>query len=323
MWKLTSSPSLSEKELKFVFSETLQEIMTDNRNVIALDADLGDASSFSKIAKSHPTQFLNVGIAEANMVGIAAGMSMLGFVPFIHSFAPFVSRRASDQIFLAGAYSKNTINIYASDPGVCAATNGGTHTTFEDLGFMRALPGALVFDPADAVQLSWLIHSLVPLKGIHYIRSSRKATPQIYQTGSTFEIGKGNIINQGSDVLLISMGEVLSDALSAAIQLESSDISVEVIDMFTIKPLDTELIIKEAKGKKLIVTFENHSIINGLGSAVAEVMAEHSIAAPLKRIGVNDQFGQVGSVDYLKETYGLTTEHVVRSVLNFFMTKTS
>lgn len=318
MWKLCDLNAGKSKELKLVFSETLQKIMDENPNVIALEADLGGASSFLNIKKTHPDQFLDVGIAEANMIGTAAGLSMLGYIPFVHSFCPFASRRVEDQVFLAGAYSKNTINIYSSDPGVCAATNGGTHTSFEDLAFMRALPEALVFDPADDVQLAWLIRELISRKGIHYIRASRKASARIYENGSSFEIGKGNILKEGNTVLLISMGEVLHDALEAAYELEKQGISTEVIDMFTVKPLDKDLILKESQGKKLVITFENHSIINGLGSAVADVLAEHASQIPLKKIGICDQFGQVGSVEYLKSTYGLTKQHVIDEI-RFFL----
>lgn len=314
MWKLCSLDEGKSRELKLIFSETLQKIMDENPRVIALEADLGGASSFLNIKKTHPKQFLDVGIAEANMIGTAAGLSMLGYIPFVHTFCPFASRRVEDQVFLAGAYSKNTINIFSSDPGVCAATNGGTHTSFEDLAFMRALPDALVFDPADDVQLAWLIRQLSDKTGIHYIRASRKAAARIYEEGSSFEIGKGNVLKKGSDVLLISMGEVLHDALKAAYELEEWGISVEVIDMFTVKPLDEELILQETKEKKLIVTFENHSVINGLGSAVADVLAREAAAIPLRKIGINDQFGQVGSVDYLKKAYGLTKEHVIDEI---------
>lgn len=314
MLKLCDLNEGKSKELKLVFSETLQKIMDNNPNVIALEADLGGASSFLNIKKTHPNQFLDVGIAEANMIGTAAGLSMLGYIPFVHSFCPFASRRVADQIFLAGSYSKNTINIYSSDPGVCAATNGGTHTSFEDLAFMRALPEAMVFDPADDVQLAWLIQKISTKKGVHYIRASRKSSFRIYKNGSSFEIGKGNILKEGSSVLLISMGEVLHDALVAAYELEKQGISTEVIDMFTVKPIDKKLILKEAIGKKLIVTFENHSIINGLGSSVADILAEQAFPVPLKKIGIHDQFGQVGSVDYLKKIYGLTVHHVIDEI---------
>ena len=315
MWSLCNE-TFAAKEQRAVFVETLQSIMDENPRVVALDADLGAASGFNKIKKSHPHNFVQVGIAEANMIGVAAGMSLRGFIPFVHTFAPFVARRACDQVFMAGAYSRNTINIYASDPGVCAAVNGGTHTTLEDLGFMRALPNALVFDPADGVQLAWLIRELVKHTGIHYIRTIRRDIRPIYAPGSTFEIGKGNVLVQGKDVLLIAMGELVSEALDAAKALNEKGINAEVIDMFTVKPLDRELILKEAAGKKLIVTCENHSIINGLGSAVADVLAEEAIPVRLRKVGVNDQFGQVGSLRYLKEAYGLTASNIVQVVMD-------
>lgn len=309
MWKLAET-AISNKELRSVFVETLQELMDKDQKVMALEADLGGASGFTKILKTHPKQFLNVGIAEANMAGVAAGLSLRGFIPYIHTFAPFATRRIYDQIFLSGAYANNNIKIYGSDPGVCVAVNGGTHTSFEDIAMMRAIPHALVFDPADGVQLAWLIRELKELHGVHYIRANRKAVPAIYAEGSTFAIGKGNILKNGTDVLLISMGEVLFSALEAAKELDEEGISVEVIDLFTIKPIDRELIINEMQRKKLVVTYENHNIINGLGSAVAEVLAEAGCGVPMKRIGVNEQFGQVGTLHDLKEAYGFTSAHV-------------
>lgn len=319
MWNVAENFN-NEMEMRRVFRETLEKMMDTNDKIMVLEADLGSASGFSKVKKSHPEQFLELGISEANMVGVAAGMSMRGFIPFLHSFSPFVSRRVADQVFLEGAYAKNTLNIYGSDPGVCAAANGGTHTTFEDIAFYRAVPEAMVFDPADGVQLQWLLGELVKQRGLHYIRANRKNVPTIYQEGSTFTIGKGNVIRPGKDVLLISMGILLKDALMAAEELEKEGISVEVVDMFTIKPLDEELIRQEMQGKKGVITFENHNKMNGLGSAVAEVMAEEAAGIPLRRIGVEDRFGQVGSLEYLKRDYGLTPEHV-KAVVRELMEK--
>ncbi|MGI6070556.1 MAG: transketolase family protein [Blautia sp.] len=314
MWTLAENFD-GEMEMRTVFRETLEALMDEHDNIMALEADLGTASGFIKIKKSHPENFLEMGISEANMAGVAAGLSMAGYVPFIHSFSPFVSRRIADQIFLEGAYAKNTVNIYGSDPGVCAAANGGTHTTFEDIAFYRAIPEAMVFDPADGVQLKWLIEALIEEKGVHYIRANRKDVPTIYREGSSFEIGKGNVIRPGEDVLLISMGILLKDALDAAEMLEKEGISTEVVDMFTVKPLDKELVLREMKGKRAVVTFENHSIYGGLGSAVAEVMAGSGAGVPLKILGVNDRFGQVGSLEFLKEDYGLTAGHAASAVL--------
>lgn len=314
MWKRLEAAPEKVREQRVVFYETLEQLMDENPRIVALEADLGGASGSLRIKRTHPEQFIECGIMEANMTGVAAGMSMRGFVPFMHTFAPFASRRIADQLFLAGAYSHNTLNVYASDPGVCAATNGGTHTTFEDISLMRAIPGVEVFDPADGVQLEWLIRELVQRSGVHYIRTTRKDIMPIYAPGSSFEIGKGNVLCKGGDVLLISMGTVLEDALQAAEVLGKEGISVEVVDMFTVKPLDKELILREAAGKRLIVTCENHSVTGGLGSAVAEVLAALPSHAPLKRIGVQDQFGQVGSLKYLKRAYGLDAQSITEDV---------
>lgn len=314
MWKL--APGKAGKELRVTFVETLQDMMKHNNKIMALEADLGGASGFTKIQKTNPEQFVQVGIAEANMVGVAAGLSMRGYIPYIHTFAPFSTRRACDQIFLEGLYAGNTINIYGSDPGICVGANGGTHNTFEDISILRALPNMMILAPADDVQLEWCIREVAGLKGVHYIRANRKANARVYAEGSDFEIGKGNIIRRGEDVLIVSMGEMLSVAYEAAEQLEEKGISAEVIDMFTIKPFDADLVLKEAAGKKLVVSFENHNITGGLGDAVAEVLADHGCGIPLKRIGIQDQFGQVGTYDYLQKVFGLTAEDLSAAVSN-------
>ena len=179
---------------------------------------------------------------------------------------------------------------------------------------MRAIPNAVILAPADEVQLAWCIRECAKMEGVHYIRANRKGNPTMYAEGSTFELGKGNVIREGSDVLLVSMGEMLSVAYNAAEKLAAEGISVEVIGMFTLKPFDAELIKKEMAGKKLVVTFENHSIIGGLGSAVAEVMAEEAVTMPLKRIGAKDVFGQVGSYGYLCKEFGLTEENIIETI---------
>ena len=314
MWKRLERAPEKAREQRVVFYQTLEVLMDENPKIVALEADLGGASGSLRVKRSHPENFIECGIMEANMIGVAAGMSMRGFVPFVHSFSPFASRRVADQVFLAGAYSHNTINIYASDPGVCAATNGGTHTSFEDVSLMRAIPGVEVYDPADGVQLEWPIRTLADRSGVHYIRTTRKDILPVYEPGSTFELGKGNVLCEGGDVLMIAAGTVLEDALGAAKALAESGVSVEVVDMFTLKPLDEELVLREAAGKRLVVTVENHSITGGLGSAVAELLAARPVHAPLLRVGVREQFGQVGSLKYLKRAYGLDAESIVAAV---------
>jgi len=318
MYKINTE--LKNPEQRLVFVETLIDEMKTNDKIFALEADLGAASFFDKIGVAHPERYCNVGIAEANMMGIAAGLSLRGNIPFVHSFAPFVSRRCFDQLFLSGAYAKNTINIYASDPGICVAINGGTHTSFEDIAMYRVIPDAMVFDPADGVQLNWLIKELIPLKGIHYIRSSRKSLPSIYDEGSSFEIGKGNVVCEGNDILVIAMGETLAEIYAAVKELNEEGISCTVVDMFTVKPLDREVVIKHAQDKKLIVSAENHNIINGLGSAVAEVLAEEAIAVPLLRLGVIERFGQVGSQEFLRKEYRLDKASLKEDILKKYQT---
>ena len=302
-------------ELRDVFVEALLDSIETNKKIIALDADLAAASRFTKIGEKYPNNFINVGIAEANMIGVAAGLSIEGFTPFVHSFAPFATRRTFDQIYMSGAYAQNTINIYGSDPGFAVGVNGGTHTSFEDVALMRTLPNALVCDAADAVQMDWIVREFTLRKGINYVRGNRKSVRNIYAEGSTFEFGKGNVVREGTDVLIISAGQLVSDALDAAEILEKDGISVEVIDMFCIKPLDEQLIIKASENKKSLLTFENHSIIGGLGSAVADVIAKYNINIKFDKIGINDLFGQVGTPDYLQNEYQLTTKHLIDRII--------
>ena len=301
------------KELRAVVVDALKEVMAENENVVALDADLGGASKWTDIAKDTPNRFINVGIAEANMVGVAAGLSLTGFTPFIHTFAPFATRRVLDQIYLSGAYGKNTINIFGSDPGFAAGQNGGTHTTWEDIAVLRSIPEVVICDAADAVQMKWIISEFSKLQGVHYVRGNRKGVRNIYAEGSTFQIGKGNLLKKGKDYLIVAAGQLVSEAMEVTNELEknSEGISVDVIDMFTIKPLDKKLLLDRFVGKKGVITIENHSITGGLGSAVSEVLSDNGLAIPLKRIGVTDRFGQVGTPEFLQEEFGLTTEKIL------------
>lgn len=314
MFQLVGNRQEKGRELRTCVVETIQDLMSKDDKVVALEADLGGASGFTKIQKSNPDRFVQCGIAEANMIGVSAGLSITGFKPFVHTFGPFATRRVFDQLYLSGAYAGNTINIYGSDPGFSVGANGGTHTTWEDVALMREIPGAIVCDAADDVQMEWILTEFSKMEGIHYVRGSRKDVRNVYQKGSSFAIGKGNVLQKGKEVLIIAAGQLVSEALDCAEALETAGHSVEVIDMFTIKPLDKELILKEAKDKKLIVTIENHSIYGGLGSAVAEVIAEEAIVVPLKRIGVDEKFGQVGTADYLQEAFGLTAKQMEETI---------
>ena len=317
MFQLAENRQEAGRELRDCVVETLQELMKDDDKITALEADLGGASGFTKIKKTNPERFIQCGIAEANMMGVAAGLSLTGFKPFTHTFAPFATRRVFDQLFLSGAYAGNTINVYGSDPGFSVASNGGTHTAWEDVALIREIPGAVICDPADDVQMEWIIKEFLKMEGIHYVRSNRKDVRNVYKKGSSFKIGQGNILKEGKDILIIAAGQLVSEALDCAEELEKEGYSVEVIDMFTIKPLDEKLLIKEAKGKSKIVTIENHSIYGGLGSAVSEVIAENGISVPVKRIGVKEKFGQVGTAEFLQEEFGLTAKQIKETICQF------
>lgn len=314
MYTVKKDRSQCGKELRMAVVETLQDLMKINDKVVALEADLAGASGFAKIQKSNPDRFIQCGIAEANMVGVAAGLSVAGYTPFLHTFGPFASRRVFDQIFLSGAYAKTTMNIYGSDPGFSVGPNGGTHTTWEDIALIRMVPGAVMCDPADATQLEWIIKEFASMEGVHYVRANRKPVRDVYEAGSTFTMGKGNIVKEGKDVLIVAAGQLVSEALDCAESLEKQGISAEVIDMFCIKPLDKELILKEAQGKKAIATLENHSITGGLGSAVAEVIAEAGLGIKVKRVGVDERFGQVGTPEFLQEEFKLTAAELEKSI---------
>ncbi|MGM0303872.1 transketolase [Enterococcus sp. AZ048] len=302
------------KELRVAVVDALNEAMGENEKLVALDADLGGASKWTDLIKSNPDRFINVGIAEANMVGVAAGLNLTGYVPFIHTFGPFATRRVLDQIFLSGAYSKNTINIFGSDPGFAAGHNGGTHTTWEDMALLRSIPNVVICDAADAVQMEWIVKEFSKMTGVHYVRGTRKGVRKVYEEGSTFEIGKGNLLREGQDYLIVATGQLVSEALEVADHLNQKGVTVDVIDMFTVKPLDQELLLERLVGKKRVITIENHSITGGLGSAVAEVLADNGLAVPLKRIGVDNRFGQVGTPDFLQEEFGLTTEKMIEQI---------
>lgn len=304
-------------ELRDQLGATLKELMEKDDRIMVLDSDLGGASFFLRFKESHPDRFVEMGICEANMFGVAAGLALRGYTPFVHTMSAFVTRRALDQLYISCAYQKNTVNIYASDPGFCSGFDGGTHTCFEDLAVMRAIPNAIVCDPCDPVQLDWMVRECVSRRdgAVHYIRAYRKNVREVYEPGTCFELGKGQVLTQGSDVLLVGSGYLLSDALDAAETLRAKGVSVEVVDPVTVKPFDEALIRKEAQGKKLVVTYENHSVINGIGSAVADVLAKHGVGVPLLKLGANDVFGQVGIVELLKKEFRLTSEDAVAAIL--------
>lgn len=294
------------------YFEFLRDGMKENEQLMHIEADLGlsllklDAAY---ILDKYPFQYIDIGIQEANAVCVAAGLSAVGYVPFVHTFAPFMSRRACDQVFISGAYSKSNIKLIGSDPGIMAAFNGGTHMPFEDVAIMRAIPEMTIVEPADTVIAKEIFKMAAPTEGMFYIRFTRKQAAQLYEEGSSFEIGKGNIIKEGTDVSIIACGIMVEEGIKAVELLAKDGISARLVDMFTIKPIDRELVVRCAEETGCIVTAENHNIIGGLGDAVTQVVMEEHLV-PVERVGVQDQFGQVGDVDFLKKEYGLTAEQI-------------
>lgn len=300
-------------ELRQVFAQTLAELMQENRDVVYLEADLAGAIGTTALFSQFPKQAFDLGIMEANMVGVGAGMSVKGKIPFMHSFGTFTSRRCADQVFLSGCYNHANIKIVGSDPGISAEANGGTHMPFEDMGIFRSFPGMIILDVAETYLLKEVLRQMAQTEGVMYIRFPRKGKTSYYQGTEQFTIGKGCIVREGTDASIIASGIEVEEALKAAELLEQEGIHVRVVDMFTVKPLDEELVLECARSTGAIVTAENHNKIGGLGSAVAEVLAERE-AVPFKRVGVPDCFGEVGDKKFLAEKFGISAEHIAEAV---------
>jgi len=296
--------------MREVYCDTLIELALVNDNIVALDADLVSSSGMKPFFQRFPDRAFNCGVAEANMIGIAAGLSAMGKIPFAHSFGCFASRRVCDQIMISAAYAKQNVRIVGTDPGVTAAYNGGTHMPFEDMGVLRSIPEITLIEPADNVILKDMIKQLVELKGVYYIRMARKNAISIYHEGSNFHIGHGNTLLDGTDVTIFASGIMVYQSLKAASILQTDGISARIVDMFTWKPIDTELIDNCARITGAFVTAENHNIIGGLGSAIAEASV-HGRPVPIEMVGVKDRFGQVGTEDFLREEYELTAADIV------------
>lgn len=314
MFEIVYDGSLGPVALKQVFPRVMEELFNEDERVVYLDADLMNSIGTGGFDKKYPGRAIDMGVQEANMVGVAAGMSAEGKIPYIHSFAPFVSRRVYDQVFLSVAYAGNNVRIIGSDPGVTAAYNGGTHMPFEDIALYRAVPEAVIFDICDGVQLEQVLRLTKDRYGLTYIRTPRKQVKRIYGESSRFEIGKGNVLADGTDVTIIASGIMAAEALEAARILGSRGISAAVIDPVTIKPLDEELIISYAKKTGAVVTAENANVNGGLGDAAASVL---SCNAPviLRKVGIQDEFGEVGTEEYLRKRFRLTPEEIVEQAV--------
>lgn len=301
------------QHMRDVFVAAVTDCAETNENIVMLDADLSVCINSGSFQDKYPDRFFNVGISEADMVGVSAGLSSVGLIPFAHTFACFASRRAFDQFFLSANYAQQNVKLVGSDPGITSQMNGGTHMPFEDFGIMKMVPGLVVFEPCDTVSCYKLTKKSAEHKGSTYMRLRRKDTTIIHAEDQEFELGKGVVLQDGSDVTLIATGMVMvSAAIEAAKSLEKDGISAAVIDMHTIKPLDEALVMKYAEKTGAIVTCEDAQRFNGLGSSVSDYLSENRPTL-VKRVGVNDEFGEVGKLDYLQKRFKMTAADVARN----------
>ena len=311
--KLRYTGAKAEKEVFEIIGETFQELFCEDPKVVYIDADLMGSLKTQNLWKEFPNNVFNTGIQEANMIGLASGMYLNGFKPYVHTFSPFATRRVFDQLAVSVAYAHKSIRVIGSDAGIMATHNGGTHMCFEDVAMVRALPEACIVDVSDPLMCKAFMKMTKDRLGLTYIRTPRRDLKDIYEPGTTFEIGKAKVLVDGTDATLISCGIMVGTCLDAAKVLAQNGISVRVVDSITIKPLDEDLVIKSAKETNNIVTVENANIIGGLGSAVCECLAENC-PVRVTRIGIEDEFGCVGEEPFLREKFGLTVDNIVNKV---------
>ena len=308
-YRICETLETEKQAMRDVYCQTMIDLANQNDRIVVMDADLMNSVGTVPFGEAHPERTVNCGIQEANMIGVAAGMSAVGMVPYCHTFGCFATRRCLDQIFVSAAFAKANIRIIGSDPGITAAMNGATHMPFEDMALYRAIPGAVVVDATDVPMLVSFLEMAKDLPGVKYIRVGRKNSCQVYEDGTTFEVGKGAVLREGTDAVIVACGIMVHEALQAAKQLAEEGIDVAVIDPVTVKPLDCQLIRTYAAKTGVLVTAENHNIIGGLGGAVCEVLCSRC-PVPVERVGVKDRFGEVGPIDYLKQVMGLTAQDI-------------
>jgi transketolase len=294
------------------YGQVLLELGRQNSKVVALDADLSGSTKTAKFAKEFPERFFNAGIAEANMVGMAAGLAAGGMIPFASTFAVFAAGRAFEQIRQSLAYPRMNVKVVATHGGITVGEDGGSHQSVEDLAIMRSLPNMTVLCPADGPETAAAIRAAAAYEGPVYIRLGRGKVPVVFPEDCTFAIGRGVTLKDGTDVTLVGTGLMTAMALEAAAELAARGIQARVLHMGSIKPLDEELVLKAARETGAIVTAEEHSVIGGLGGAVCEVLAE-GCPVPVERVGMRDVFGQSGPAGKLLEHYGLTADKLVES----------
>jgi transketolase len=299
------------KATREAYGEALNRLALDNPDIVVLDADLSGSTKTSEFKKVSPERFFNVGIAEQNLIGTAAGLALAGKIPFASSFAMFAAGRAFEIIRNTVAYPGLNVKIAATHAGLSVGEDGGSHQAIEDISLMRSIPNMTVISPADGREAEQAVLRAAEYVGPVYIRLGRMAVEDVYDGSYVFELGKGVLLRDGKDAAIIATGLMVQEALKAHDMLKEEGIDARVINIHTIKPIDRDIIIKAAKETKAIVTAEEHSVVGGLGSAVLEVLSDQ-YPVLLKRVGIQDTFGESGKPKDLLKKYGLTAEEIVR-----------
>ena len=300
-----------KKATRQSYGEALLSLGEENEKVVVLDADLAGATKTELFAKKFPERFFDMGIAEANMIATSAGLATCGKIPYASTFAVFAAGRAYDQIRNSVCYPNLNVKICATHAGITVGEDGATHQMIEDISLMRTLPNMTVISTSDDIETKWAVKEISKIQGPVYLRLARLATPIIYEKEQEFSIGKAIQIGEGTDATIFATGVMVAEAIKAKELLEKKNIHIRVIDMHTIKPIDREIIVKCAKETKKLISIEDHSIIGGLGSAIAEVLTEE-YPCKLTRMGIKDTFGKSGKADDLLKYFGLTSEDICR-----------
>lgn len=304
--------AVATAEMREVFSATMASLMASDKRVVTIDSDLAKAVYTDRLRDMYPDRALDVGIAEQNMISIAAGLASYGFKPFAVSFAPFAVRSVCDQIVMNLAFTGADVKIVGADPGITAEHNGATHMTFEDVSILRAIPGIVIYEPADAAELKAALPVIKDFHGVVYIRMMRKKTPAIHNSGYEFDLFKADKLKEGEDVTIVASGVEVCEAVRASEALREEGISAEVISAHTLKPFDTETLVGSVRKTGCAVTAENHNIHGGLFSIVTETLAG-TCPAPVIPIGVRDSFGARGTLGELKKLFKMTAEDIARA----------
>lgn len=297
------------------YGKALVELGKKYDNLVVMDADLSKSTMTAEFGKTYPERFFNMGIAEQNLYGAAAGLALSGKTVCASTFAMFASGRAFEIIRNSIGYTKANVKICATHAGITVGEDGASHQTFEDIALMRTIPGMTVINPSDGVSAKKLLEQAVEMKGPCYIRLGRAAVPVFYDEGSQLKLGKGNLVKDGKDVAVIATGIMVNEAVLAAEKLKSDGIDIRIIDIHTIKPIDEEIIVKAAEECGAVVTAEEHSVIGGLGSAVAEVVVKNC-PVKMSMVGQQDTYGESGKPEELKEKYGMTAGDIEKAVRN-------